>query len=52
LEAEEAYDHLELVDKVLLVVGDMELLEVEELLDLVDKELLEVGDMVRLELGA
>jgi hypothetical protein len=35
---EEAYDHLELVDKVLLVVGD--------------KELLEVGDMELLELGA
>ena len=52
LEVEEAYDHLELVDKVLLVLVDMELLEVEELLDLVDKVLLEVVDMVRLELGA
>ena len=66
LEVEEAYDHLEQVDKVLLVVGDKvlleleahldlvdkALLEVEELLDLVDKELLELGDMVRLELGA
>ena len=50
LEVEEAYDHLELVDMVLLVLVDMELLEVEELLDLVDKVLLEVGDMGRLEL--
>ncbi len=52
LEVEEAYDHLELVDKVLLVLVDMELLEVEAHLDLVDKELLELGDMESLELGA
>ena len=52
LEAEEACGHLELVDKVLLVLGDKVLLEVGALLDLVDKALLEVGDMELLELEA
>ena len=52
LEVEEAYDHLELVDMVLLVLVGKELLEVEELLGLVDKVLLEVVDKVLLELGA